>query len=79
SSLSNLSYNPLWYALAIGADFGGNATLIGASANLVAIGVAERYGYRMFFREFLIKGVPFMIVTVGIATVLFYMRLVINF
>jgi len=52
SSLANFSFNPLWYALAIGADFGGNGTLIGASANLVAIAVAERHGYRMFFQRF---------------------------
>jgi len=55
SSLANFSYNPLWYALAIGADFGGNGTLIGASANLVAIAVAERHGYRMFFKDFIIR------------------------
>ena len=40
--LDTLDFNPLWYALAIGADFGGNGTLIGASANLVAIAVAGK-------------------------------------
>lgn len=79
SSLSRYTYNPLWYALAIGADFGGNGTLIGASANLVAIAVAERHGYRMFFRGFLVKGLPFMIITVAIATGVFYLRIIFNF
>ena len=78
SSLSSLSYNPLWYALAIGADFGGNGTLIGASANLVAVAVMERHGYRMFFRTFLVKGIPYMIATVLIATGVFYVKMILN-
>ena len=78
STLEKLSFNPLWYALAIGADFGGNGTLIGASANLVAIAVAERHGYRMVFRDFLIKGLPYMIGTVAIATGVFLVRLMLN-
>jgi len=78
SSLANFSYNPLWYALAIGADFGGNGTLIGASANLVAIAVAERHGYRMFFKDFIIKGMPYMIATVAIGTGVFLVRLMLN-
>jgi len=78
SSLANYSFNPLWYALAIGADFGGNGTLIGASANLVAIAVAERHGYRMFFKDFIIKGLPYMIATVAIGTGVFLVRLMLN-
>jgi len=78
SYLEPLSFNPLWYALAIGADFGGNGTLIGASANLVAIAVAERHGYRMIFRDFLIKGMPYMIATVAIGTGVYLVRLMLN-
>jgi len=78
STLENYSHNPLWYALAIGADFGGSGTLIGANANLVAIAVAERHGYRMAFRDFLIKGMPFMIGTVAIGTGVFLVRLMLN-
>ena len=78
SSLANFSFNPLWYALAIGADFGGNGTLIGASANLVAIAVAERHGYRMFFKDFLIKGLPYMVATVAVGTAVFLVRLTLN-
>ena len=73
-NLSTYSYNPLWYALAFGADLGGNGTLIGASANLVAIAVAEKFGYRIFFREFLIKGMPIMIITTLVAFGAFYLR-----
>jgi len=73
-TLADYTYNPLWYALAFGADLGGNGTLIGASANLVAIAVAERFGYRIFFREFLIKGMPLMIITTLVAFGAFYLR-----
>jgi len=78
SYLEPLSFNPLWYALAIGADFGGNGTLIGASANLVAIAVAERHGYRMAFKDFIIKGMPYMIATVAIGTGVYLVRLMLN-
>jgi len=73
-NLSGFSYNPLRYALAFGADLGGNGTLIGASANLVAIAIAEKFGYRIFFREFLIKGLPIMIITTLVAFGAFYLR-----
>jgi Na+/H+ antiporter NhaD/arsenite permease-like protein len=42
----------LWWALALGADLGGNATAIGASANVVIIGIAKRNGYPITFWEF---------------------------
>ena len=76
--LDTLDFNPLWYALAIGADFGGNGTLIGASANLVAIAVMERHGYRMAFKDFIIKGMPYMIITTAIGTGVYLVRLMLN-
>lgn len=42
----------LWWALALGADLGGNATLIGASANVVVAGIAARNGYPIRFWHF---------------------------
>jgi len=45
--------NVLWWALAFGACFGGNGTLIGASANLVTIGIAESAGYKISFFGFM--------------------------
>jgi len=73
-NLTAFDYNPLWYALAFGADLGGNGTLIGASANLVAIAICEKFGYRIFFREFLIKGLPLMVITTLVAFGAFYLR-----
>ena len=46
------SQHALWVALAFGADFGGNATIIGASANLVAIGLAKKHGIHISFWQF---------------------------
>ncbi len=44
--------NVLWWALALGADLGGNATAVGASANVVVLGLAKRYGSPISFWEF---------------------------
>jgi Na+/H+ antiporter NhaD/arsenite permease-like protein len=51
----------LWWALALGACLGGNATPIGASANVTTLGLAEREGLRITFREFMRTGVPVMV------------------
>jgi Na+/H+ antiporter NhaD/arsenite permease-like protein len=64
----------LWWALAIGADLGGNATSIGASANVVALGVAERSGFKVRFSQFLAYGVPTVIVTIGISLAYLWLR-----
>ena len=42
----------LWWALAIGADLGGNATAVGASANVVVLGIADRAGHKITFWGF---------------------------
>jgi Na+/H+ antiporter NhaD/arsenite permease-like protein len=55
----------LYYSLSIGAAMGGNSTLIGASANLVTAGIAERAGYRITYVEFIKVGMPAMILTVA--------------
>ncbi len=59
--------NVLWWALALGACFGGNGTIIGASANVVTIGIAEAAGYRITFFSFMKVAFPFMIISVAIA------------
>ncbi len=47
----------LWWALALGADLGGNATAVGASANVVVLGLAKRYGSPISFWEFTKYGI----------------------
>jgi Na+/H+ antiporter NhaD/arsenite permease-like protein len=59
--------NTLWWALALGACFGGNGTIIGASANVVTMGIAESRGYKISFIGFMKTAFPFMIITVIIA------------
>lgn len=57
TSIGSSSPNALWTALAFGADFGGNATIIGASANVVAIGLAKRQGIEISFWQFAKYGI----------------------
>ncbi len=66
--LSEAEVRPLWWALALGADFGGNATLIGASANVVVAGMSERAGRRISFLKFLAYGVPVTLISLAVAT-----------
>jgi len=59
----------LWWALALGACLGGNGTMIGASANVVTVGMAERAGYPISFMEyFKIAFIP-MIITVVLCSI----------
>ncbi len=67
--LSEAQTQPLWWALALGADFGGNLTLIGASANVVVAGMSERAGRRISFIKFTLYGIPVTLVSLAIATV----------
>ncbi len=59
---------PLWWAVSIGACFGGNGTIIGASANVVLTGIAGRRGYPITFIDFLKIGAPVMLMSVVLAT-----------
>ncbi len=59
--------NTLWWALALGACFGGNGTIIGASANVVTMGIAESRGYKISFIGFMKTAFPYMIITIIIA------------
>jgi Na+/H+ antiporter NhaD/arsenite permease-like protein len=59
----------LWWALALGACFGGNATLIAAAANVAATGILERTGQPISFVRFLAIGAPVTVVSLVIATV----------
>merc|ERR1711974_144803 len=61
--------HPLVWALSFGNCFGGNGTLIGASANVVAAGMAEQEGYHISFNTFFKMGFPVMLVSTSIASV----------
>ena len=64
-----LPLKPLAWALAFGACLGGNGTLVGASANVLTAGIAEREGYPLSFNAFFKAGFPMLLLTVAIATV----------
>lgn len=65
---------PLWWSLALGACLGGNGTLIGASANLIAAGLAAREGHPIRFIAFLKVGFPLMLLSVAMASLYVYLR-----
>ena len=60
---------PLFYAMMFGATLGGNGTLMGASSNIVAAGVAELHGGRISFSRFLKYGIPVMLVQLVVAAI----------
>jgi len=63
-----------WWALALGACFGGNLTLIAAAANVAAAGMAARSGRPIGFVEFLRLGVPATLVSMALVTVYILLR-----
>ncbi len=64
----------LWWALALGADLGGNATAIGASANVVVTGIAKRSGHPISFWEFTKYGLVIATITVTLCVPYLYLR-----
>ncbi len=69
--------NPLWWSLSLGACLGGNGTLIGASANVVVAGMAEKRGVLMTFLGFTKVAFPMMLMSIVISMVyllLFYLK-----
>ncbi|NJE09050.1 transporter [Thermococcus sp. M39] len=71
---ASMNVYPLWWALSLGACLGGNGTAIGASANVVVIGIAEREGIKITFGEFLKVGMVIMVVTVAIGVGILWIR-----
>ena len=59
----------LWWALALGACFGGNGTIIGASANVITTGIAEKAGHKITFFDFIKHGAPITAISLVIASV----------
>ncbi|NOZ25133.1 MAG: hypothetical protein GXO94_03445, partial [Nitrospirae bacterium] len=72
--LHNPDLMPVWWSLALGACLGGNGTAIGASANVIVVGLAERAGRKISFIRFMAYGMPVMILTVLLSTVYVWLR-----
>jgi Na+/H+ antiporter NhaD/arsenite permease-like protein len=73
----SVEVEPLVWALVIGADFGGNATIVGASANVVVSSMSEAQGHPISFRTYLRYGVPATILTMLIGTLDIWLRYII--
>ena len=65
---------PLWWALSLGACFGGNGSLIGASANLTIAAYAEKAKQPIGFMYFFVRAFPLMLVTLLIANIYIWLR-----
>jgi len=74
----SMTVEPLIWALSLGANLGGNATVIGASANVVVASMSETRGYPITFRQYLRYGVPATLVTMIVATVDIWVRYLIS-
>lgn len=71
---NDLHPDALWWALALGADFGGNLTAVGASANVVMLGIARRAGNPITFWEFTRKGIVVTVVSIALAAPYLWLR-----
>lgn len=65
---------PLWWSLALGACLGGNATVVGASANVIVVGLSEKAGRKISFWKFMAYGTPVMIMTVAVSSLYVWLR-----
>lgn len=65
---------PVWWSLALGACLGGNGSAIGASANVIVVGMSEKAGKKISFMKFMAYGMPIMILTVFISTIYVWLR-----
>jgi Na+/H+ antiporter NhaD/arsenite permease-like protein len=65
---------PVWWSLALGSCLGGNGSLVGASANLIAAGFAERSGQPIRFLPFMLAAFPLMLMSILVSSVYLYFR-----
>ncbi|HEB70161.1 MAG TPA: hypothetical protein ENI88_11165 [Desulfobulbus sp.] len=72
--LQHADLMPIWWSLALGACLGGNGTAIGASANVIVVGMAEKAGHKISFIKFIAYGVPIMFITVFISMIYIWLR-----
>ncbi len=65
---------PVWWGLALGSCLGGNGTPIGASANVIVLGIAERSGVVITFLKFMAYGIPTTLFTLAVSHVYLLLR-----
>lgn len=65
---------PLWWALSMGACLGGNGTVIGASANVVALAMARKHGFAVSFFGFMRVAFPLMLLSIAMSALYLWWR-----
>ncbi|ORX43049.1 divalent ion symporter [Piromyces finnis] len=70
---SHMNLTPLWWALSLGACLGGNGTIVGASANVIAVGLSKKQGHKISFKKFFVEAFPMMVLSISMATVYLYL------
>ncbi|NOX19644.1 MAG: ArsB/NhaD family transporter [Nitrospirae bacterium] len=65
---------PVWWSLALGACLGGNGSPIGASANVIVVGMSERAGNRISFFRFLLYGIPITLLSITVSMLYVWLR-----
>jgi Na+/H+ antiporter NhaD/arsenite permease-like protein len=70
---NGVNVQPLWWALAFGAGFGGNGTIIGSTANIVVASISERTRTPITSKLWNKRGLPVMLVTCTVASVLYFL------
>ncbi|MDX8383449.1 MAG: ArsB/NhaD family transporter [Ghiorsea sp.] len=65
---------PIWWALSLGACLGGNGSLIGASANLIVAGFAQRAGHPIYFLQFMKHAFLLMLMSIAVSHVYIHFR-----
>ena len=74
SVVQHTTLMPVWWSLALGACLGGNGSPVGASANVITLGLAEKAGYPISFKKFIVYGIPITIETIIISTIYVWLR-----
>jgi len=69
---SGYQFSPLWWGFPLGADLGGNGSLIGFSAGVVAAGLSQKFGHYISFTRWIKIGFPFMLLTPVVGNIVLY-------
>ena len=77
-SARDVATAPLWWALALGVGFGGNATPVGATANVIALSASETAGSRIGTKLWLKHGIPIAVASCGLASLLLIAAIELN-
>ena len=73
-ALKSAAIMPVWWSLSLGVCLGGNGTAVGASANVIVLGISAKSRKKLSFFRFMLYGVPVTVMSVGIAAIYVWVR-----